>query len=50
MKMSQWQKNVIYSLVDNNENHGTTAGGKQSPSNSDTLSPRIVGGKDCILQ
>ena len=41
MSQSQWQRNLLYSLViDEHE----TDGGKQSP-NSDKLSPRIVGGK-----
>ena len=41
MSQSQWQRNLLYSLVvDEHE----TEGGKQSP-NSDKLSPRIVGGK-----
>ena len=42
MSQSQWQRNLLYSLVV--DEHETDGGGKQSP-NSDKLSPRIVGGK-----
>ena len=49
MSQSQWQRNLVYSpvqsiyspVLDENENDG----GKQSPSDSDKLSPKMVGGK-----
>ena len=37
----------MYSLVV--DEHETDGGGKQSPNNSDKLSPRIVGGKGNLL-
>ena len=45
MSQSQWQRNLVYSLVvDEHE----TDGGKQSPNNTDKLSPRIVGGRGIL--
>ena len=43
--MSQWEKYLSYTLVEEHESHnGHNNGGKQSPNSSDKLSPKMVGG------
>jgi len=42
--MSQWEKYLSYTLVEEHESHnGHNNGGKQSPNSSDKLSPKMVG-------
>ena len=46
--VGQWQQNYFYTLVDENDNNGS--GGKQSPNNSEKLSPKMVGGEFSLFR